>query len=153
MRRSALHLRLFCMLVCAAISSTPAFALDDLKFDVVGDDSGLGDDLRVASLVVSALNEQRTEPRDILSAALADYGRLLETLYANGYYGGTINIRVDGREAASIPLLSVPTRISQIVISLIPARCFGSGVRLSRHWPRKPHCPLVLKPVNRRAVF
>jgi translocation and assembly module TamA len=127
MRRSALHLRLFCMLVCAAISSTPAFALDDLKFDVVGDDSGLGDDLRVASLVVSALNEQRTEPRDILSAALADYGRLLETLYANGYYGGTINIRVDGREAASIPLLSVPTRISQIVISVDPGPVFRFG--------------------------
>ncbi len=84
-------------------------------------------DLRAASLVQSAFLEKCTEPRDILSAALADYGRLLETLYANGHYGGVIQIRIDGREAADLPLLTVPARIREIVITVNPGPVFQFG--------------------------
>ncbi|MDP5359981.1 MAG: outer membrane protein assembly factor, partial [Paracoccaceae bacterium] len=37
-------------------------------------------------------------PQDYIAAARADYRRLLTALYAEGYYGGTISITVDGVE-------------------------------------------------------
>ncbi|WP_454271972.1 autotransporter assembly complex protein TamA [Roseovarius sp. MBR-51] len=53
-----------------------------------------------------------------MAAAQADYGRLIGVLYAEGYYGGVISIRVNGQEAASIPPLRAPTEIAQIDISV-----------------------------------
>lgn len=127
MKYPAWHLMMLVCLVSIALFANQATALDRVRFVISGSDTVLAQELRTASLVGSAFNQQRLEPRDILSAALADYGRLLDTLYANGHYGGVIRIRIDGREAATLPLLSVPARMREIVIAVDPGPAFKFG--------------------------
>ncbi|MEM6384634.1 MAG: BamA/TamA family outer membrane protein [Pseudomonadota bacterium] len=76
----------------------------------------LRDALRNSSLVVSA--GAQASPQDLLAAARADYARLLGVLYDNARYGGVIFIRIDGKEAASIPPLSSPKRIDTVQIQV-----------------------------------
>lgn len=56
--------------------------------------------------------------QDLLAAARAEYAQLLGILYDRGYYGGIIQVRVDGREAASIPPLASPSRIQTIQVQV-----------------------------------
>src|SRR3954454_1392516 len=68
----------------------------DVKVATTDDD--LASRLRAASLLNS--NKDDTPPPStpaFLSRARAEYERLLAALYANGYYGGTISIQVNGR--------------------------------------------------------
>jgi len=66
-------------------------------------------------------------PQDYIAAARADYRRLLTTLYAAGYYGGTISITVDGIEASEIAPLAAPDRINEVVIAVDPGPRFTFG--------------------------
>ncbi|SMC96971.1 autotransporter assembly complex protein TamA [Primorskyibacter flagellatus] len=104
--------------VVIGISGAPSalWALDSVDFRFANGESELAEDIQDVSLVAAAKDEGRTGPRSILAAALADYARIVETLYTHGYYGGTVNILVDGREASAIPLLDVPTRIDTVAI-------------------------------------
>ena len=104
-----------------------AAALDVVRVDVAGDDATLRKELKAASLVQATLTEGRTNPRNVYAAALADYGRMVETLYANAYYSGVVRILIDGREAASIPLLSAPRRIGTVTIRVDPGPRFRFG--------------------------
>lgn len=61
----------------------------------------------------------------LLSSARGDYERILNGLYAEGYYGGTISITVDGREAARVPL---DVRLPQkplVKITVTPGRRYN----------------------------
>ena len=109
------------------VLTLPAMALDDARLDVAGADDSLQEQLEGASLVLSAKRDGTTDARDVFAAALADYGRLTETLYANGYYSGVVQVRVDGREAADIPVFSVPKNIDRIDISVTPGPVFRFG--------------------------
>ncbi|WP_172961063.1 autotransporter assembly complex protein TamA [Oceaniglobus roseus] len=106
-----------CALLC--LPGT-ALALDSLDFRVEGAESDLTDSLRNASLLVAAETEKTTDPQELLAAALADYGRLEGSLYSEGRFGGGIHILIDGREAASIPPLNPPERISRIEVQIQP---------------------------------
>lgn len=77
-----------------------------------------------ASLTVGSAEQGDATTQDVLASARADYARLLNVLYERGYYGGVINILVDGREAASIPTLSAPARISRIELRVDPGPLF-----------------------------
>lgn len=127
MLRCALNFRQFVLVSAILAFGGPVAALESLSFDVAGGDNDLRAELRTASLVQTAVSEDRTEAADLFAAALADYARLLDTLYANGYYSGVITIRVDGREASAIPLLSAPSRIDTIAIGVDPGRPFRFG--------------------------
>ena len=83
--------------------------------------------LRGASLLRMADREGVSDPQDLFSTALADYRRLVETLYAQGYYSGIVHIRIDGREAALIPPLNPPDQISRIEVSIDPGKPFRFG--------------------------
>lgn len=96
----------------------PSAAFENLVFDVAGDD--LTDELRQSSLLVAAQNEGVDDPQELLAAARADYGRLIGALYAEGRYGGVINILVDGREAAEIPPLQQFGSIGRIEVRVQP---------------------------------
>ncbi|UWQ00275.1 autotransporter assembly complex protein TamA [Aliiroseovarius crassostreae] len=102
----------------------PGLALDQLTFKVTGASSELRDSLKSASLLEQAHRAQDGTPRELFAAALADYGRLTEALYGEGYYGGVVQIRVDGREAADVPLFSVPKHIQRIDIQIDPGPLF-----------------------------
>ena len=89
------------------------------------------DDLRgtleEASLTLSLGEEAPAAAQDYVAAARADYRRLLTGLYAEGYYGGTISILVDGREAAGIAPLDAPPQIGAVTITVDPGPRFTFG--------------------------
>ncbi len=74
------------------------------------------DRLISASVSIKASNEETASAQDLIAAARADYGRLVSVLYSSGYYGGTVSILVDGREAANLSLLNAPPDVQKIVL-------------------------------------
>lgn len=90
-------------------------------------DSELADVLRGASLIFAAEAEGRTDAQDIFAAAQADYARLVAALYARGRYGGSVSIRLDGTEAATIGPFDAPERIRQVTIEVDPGPAFRLG--------------------------
>ncbi len=118
---------ILCALMVSGGISSSAWAFDHISFDISGTDDTLKSELEAASLVKSAKTEGTTAPREVFAAALADYGRLTETLYANGYYSGVVQIRVDGREAGAIPPFSEPRQIKAVSIAITPGPRFRFG--------------------------
>jgi translocation and assembly module TamA len=106
---------------------TLPLSAQDVQFLTPDASDDLRDQLRAASLVLSLKDDEATQAQDLVAAARADYRRLLTALYADGYYGGEIGIRVNGREAANIPPLNAPTQISSITISVTPGPRFNFG--------------------------
>jgi translocation and assembly module TamA len=106
-----------------------ADALDraDLAF-INGGTDRLKERLIEGSLLLAAKRDDVTDPQDILAAAQADYQRMVELLYASGYYSGVVHIRIDGREAAEIPPLDPPDSISVAEIRIDPGPRFTFGV-------------------------
>ncbi|WP_245972267.1 autotransporter assembly complex protein TamA [Rhodovulum iodosum] len=101
----------------------------EVRLTADGDDTELGEALENASLTVEARRaDPPPEAQDLLAAARADYARLLGVLYAQGYYGGVIHIRVDGREVADLPPFGAPARIDRVAITVDP----GPRFRFSR---------------------
>jgi len=117
-------------ILIAAMPSSPAKALESLRFQLAagqGDDGNLLDEIRGNSLLRLAETDGRTEPQDLFAAAQADYQRIVETLYAVGHYGPVVRIVIDGREAALIPPLNPPARISSITVTVDPGPAFRFG--------------------------
>ncbi len=110
-----------------AVAPHPAGALDQATLIASSGGERLLDRLTAGSLVIAAERDGVTDPQDILAAAQADYRRMVDLLYASGYYSGTVNIRIDGREAAEIPPLNPPTRISVAEIRVNPGPRFTFG--------------------------
>jgi len=102
----------------------PAVALDTVSFDVGAAPDEIVENLRGTSLILGAKRDGITNPHDILSAARADYGRLLSVLYASGRYSGVIRITLDGQEAVQISPLSVPAQINHAEITIDPGPLF-----------------------------
>ena len=101
-------------------------------------DEDLRSQIENNSALSAAQDEDRTGTQDVLAAALSDYGVLLETLYANGYYGGTISITLDGREASEIPLLSSPDTIDTVMVTVVKGPSFKFGTtRVAPLAPRR----------------
>lgn len=116
------------ILAFALALATPAQALD--RTDVILEEGGsdrLRDRLVEGSLLVAARRDRVTDTQDILAAAQADYRRMVDLLYASGYYGGTVSIRIDGREAATIPPLDPPATASVAEIRIDPGPRFTFG--------------------------
>ena len=116
-----------CGLTLWALPAAPVHATPTLTFEVSRDADTLGPELRSASLLASAVDAGQEDPADLVSAALADYRRLVETLYGNGYYSGQVRIAVNGREAASLSLLSLPTEITDLSVRVDPGPPFRFG--------------------------
>lgn len=98
------------------ITATSAHAAEVTLNGVTDDD--LNGSMRGGSLLIEQTLQEENRPStaEILGAARADYKRLLAVLYDNGYFSGSINIIVDGREAAAIPQIDPPAVISNIEI-------------------------------------
>ena len=114
---------------CAPLALAQSQPEEDgvIRLRLSGDDDELEDAINAASLVLALDREGQRDPQDLLSAAQADYRRILTALYSEGYYSGVIRILINGREAASIPSLSPPDRIDQIQINVEPGRTFRFG--------------------------
>ncbi|MDF0600432.1 autotransporter assembly complex protein TamA [Psychromarinibacter sp. C21-152] len=127
MKLTVVFRRLSAAILAIAVISGPAAALDRIRIHVSGTNEALQETLIEASLVVAAKREGRTQPETVFAAALSDYARLLDALYAEGYYGGVVHVYVDGREAAEIPLLRAPDTIREVAINVAPGPPFRFG--------------------------
>jgi translocation and assembly module TamA len=59
--------------------------------------------VRSASALLADADEPASGAAGLLAKARGDYRRILAALFNEGHYGGTISIRVGGREAADLP--------------------------------------------------
>lgn len=71
--------------------------------------------------------EEPPDARDIVSAAQADYKRVLAILYDNGYFGPDISIKLDRKEAADIVPVTPPSRVNVAVIDVKKGKRFVFG--------------------------
>lgn len=82
--------------------------IDPLTYTVTITVRGPGQDLQSALESASSLWSDREEPASgtggLLAKARGDYRRLIAALYAEGYYGPYISIRIGGGEAADLSL-------------------------------------------------
>ncbi len=74
--------------------------------------------LQTASKTMRARNDDLNTPTEIIGAAQADYSALLTRLYKDGYYGPAISIKVDGIEASTLSLISLPQNIETVTIDI-----------------------------------
>ncbi len=65
----------------------------------------------------------------LLTTARADYGRILESLYGVGRYGGSVSILIEGAEASGLPLnTDLPDRVTiKVVVDPGPIYRFGAA--------------------------
>ena len=127
MRRSGPLTCVLLAMLAVCLMVTQALAAPDISLQVQTENDDLKDDLRANSLVVEAAADPENDARNIVSAALADYRRLVETLYAYGHYSGVVSIKVNGQEVASLSLLSLPSQIDRILITIDPGPAFRFG--------------------------
>ncbi len=103
-----------------SFAAFPAGALDNVILNTPGADDALHKTLEGASMILQAQEEERTSPDDLLATARAEYKRMTSVLYGAGRYGGTVSVKIDGREAADIPPLTPPASIGTIEITVQP---------------------------------
>ncbi|MGY3438998.1 MULTISPECIES: autotransporter assembly complex protein TamA [unclassified Marinovum] len=121
--------RLLAIGVTAFFMPYHAVALNSVQLQLVGQENDdLAESLQAASVLNSLEKSPETLPRDVVAAARADYTKLVETLYAQGYYSAVVNILIDGREAARIDPFREPAQIGDVRIVVDPGRLFRLGV-------------------------
>ncbi|WBU56343.1 autotransporter assembly complex protein TamA [Paracoccus sediminicola] len=96
----------------------------ELDFVIVNGDEDLEGQLRSASLITGALEENRGTGQDILAAARGDYARVLGVMFDEGYFSTIINITLDGVEAAEIAPLDAPEYVGNVVVTVDPGPRF-----------------------------
>jgi len=105
----------------------PVAAVENVVVQLATPDEELREILKNNSVVKAAQAEDRTAASDIYAAALAEYGRMTETLYSEGYYSGVVDVLVDGQQAADIPLLRVPDQITTVTLVIDQGPKFRFG--------------------------
>ena len=110
-----------------ALWPASAQALEELRFSAPGADAEMLADLEASSLLKEAEAQALDSPLDVLSAAQAEYQRLLGLLYEFGHYAAEISVRIDGREAADIPPLQQPAAIRLVEVDIAPGPRFTFG--------------------------
>lgn len=95
-----------------------------VEFAVGATEDDLEDKLKAAS----SLWEDREDPASgaagLIAKARGDYRRLLATLYSEGRYGGSISIRIDGREASGLAPDAELAQPARVVVSVAPGPLF-----------------------------
>lgn len=116
-------------------------ALEVLEFSVSGDDVELEAQVRSASLLRAAQEAERTDPRDLIATAKAEYRVATAALFAAGHYGGVVQVLVDGREAATLSPLNAPERVTRIEVRVRPGPQFTFGAASVQPIARETQLP------------
>jgi translocation and assembly module TamA len=77
-----------------------------------------------ASSLIADEDKPASGAAGLLAKARGDYRRILGALYADGRYGGTISIKVDGKEASDIPPDATLPNPAPVTISVDPGPQF-----------------------------
>ena len=88
--------------------------------------------IEATSSVITAESRGLDTPLEVFSAALSDYRTIVQILYDAGYFGPSVSIKLDGREAADLSSVNVPARIDRAVISINPGPAFSFGTAVIR---------------------
>ncbi len=126
-------------ILALTLSALPALS-QDIRFRIT-ENSALRPALEAASLLVAQEASGEASAQDIVAAARADYPRLLAALYAEGYFGATVSILVDGREAAGIAPLDAPSSIRGVEIIVTPGPAFRFGATEASPLPEGAEMP------------
>ncbi len=99
-----------------------------LTVAITAGDGAVESAIRNASSLVADQDRPASGAAGLLAKARGDYRRILAGLYAEGYYGGSISIRVGGREAADLPPdIDLPDPVGvDLVVNPGPVFRFGS---------------------------
>jgi translocation and assembly module TamA len=89
-----------------------------------GSESDAKDTVEGASRLIEDEDKPASGSAGLLAKARGDYRRILQALYGDGRYGGTISIKVNGREAADIPIDTELPANSTAVITVDPGPQF-----------------------------
>lgn len=120
--------RRYCAILLAACLPLAApVAAQEVSLTVTTGDDALEAALRGNSLTFALQADNDHDAVEYVAAARADYRRLLTALYSQGYYGGTISITIDGREAAGLAPFDEPNASQQIDITVDPGPLFRFG--------------------------
>ncbi len=111
--------------VLSLMAATAAAPFDLLGFDVGGSTPALEEALRAASPLLAGQKAKTVTPEDLFANARAEYGALVNALYARGYYSPVIHVFIDGREAADIAPLDAPAQIAAIRVTVDPGPRFA----------------------------
>ena len=93
-------------------------ALDKVDFQVPGADKSTVAALKNASALLTSGKINKEDAQELFTNARAEYARLLNALYALGYYGPVIHVWVNGREAAEIAPLDAPGTITSVRVTV-----------------------------------
>ena len=74
--------------------------------------------LTEASAVMGAKARGLSSVQELLAAAQSDYRTMVQVLYDEGYFSPVVNIRLDGREAAQVQPLKLPSAVNKIDITV-----------------------------------
>jgi translocation and assembly module TamA len=95
-----------------------------VEFTVTGDND-IESVLQAASNLWGDREEPASGAAGLIAKARSDYRRLLATLYSEARYGGTISIRIDGREAADLPPDAVLAETANVAIAINTGPAFA----------------------------
>lgn len=95
-----------------------------VEISVQGADDKIEETLKSASTLWADREEPASGAAGLIAKARSDYRRLLASLYGEGRYGGTISIRIDGREAADLPPDARIAEPAIVVITIDPGPSF-----------------------------
>lgn len=133
--------------LCIGLAVLSTFAFSPFRAEALetslsapGATEELTGNLTGASAVMAAQSRGLDQAQEILAAALSDYRTLVQVAYDAGFFSPVVSIKVDGREAASIPPLNAPSSISRIDITVQPGRPFTFGT--ARVAPLPPEADL-----------
>ena len=123
--KDSLHIRHCAMALLIGLLILPMGArATEVHLVAPGVGESLTNRLRAGSLTLETASRKQSTPQDILAAARADYARLIGVLFEAGRYGPSVQINVEGREAAAIPPLEAPDQIERIQITVDPGPAF-----------------------------
>ena len=98
----------------AALAASVAMAAD-IDLETPDADDELRGKIRRALLSYELIQTDEPTAQDLVAAAQADYQRILTVLYDEGYFGATVSILVDGREAALLSPVAAPDQVNDIL--------------------------------------
>ncbi|MEP3329880.1 BamA/TamA family outer membrane protein [Sedimentitalea sp.] len=115
-------------LLAACVTLAPGLAVAlTTNLTAPGASDELVDRLTAASSIMNAETNGLDTSQELVAASLSDYTTLIQILYDEGYFSPVINILVNGREAADIPVLDPPSTVNSVAISVQTGRAFTFG--------------------------
>ncbi|MEO1745499.1 MAG: autotransporter assembly complex family protein [Pseudomonadota bacterium] len=93
----------------------------------ISSEEAVTDAVRTASQIWIGRNDPVGGSAALISRAQADYRRILAALYAEGFYAGSISIRINGVEADQLAVGDELVDGVQVAIDVQPGRAFRFG--------------------------